>query len=80
MDATGTVTIYKNGAIVATGSGQLPNVIARTSNFLGHSNTGTDAYYAGKLDEAAIFNSALAPDRILAHCAGSRLRDQSELM
>src|SRR5207248_1492195 len=64
----GTITLYKNGQVIATGSGQLPNVVTRAGNFLGHSNPNTGAAdFAGRLDEAAVFDFALGADRVLAH-------------
>ena len=68
MDASGNVAIYVNGQIVATGNGPLPNIVTRTSNFIGHSNFG-DADYVGKLDEASIYNYALPGDQLYAHYA-----------
>ena len=69
MTASGTITIYRNGTAVATASapGQLPNVVNRTSNFLGRSNWSNDAYLGGRLDEVGIYPSALSASRIAAH-------------
>jgi parallel beta-helix repeat protein len=68
MDAAGVIRLFKNGQVIATGSGQLPNAVARAGNFLGHGNPGSGAAdFAGRLDEAAVFDFALGDDRVLAH-------------
>ncbi len=52
------IKMYKNGSLIQSGTSALPpNVITRTSNFLGHSNWSADAYYQGKFDEVAIANT-----------------------
>jgi len=67
IDASGNVKLFKNGQVIATGSGQLPNVINRTNNFIGRSNSANP--FNGILDEAAIFDYAMADDRIAAEFA-----------
>ena len=69
MTATGAVTIYWNGAAVATGTTSVPNNITRNDNYLGRSNYTSDAYYAGSIDEAAFFNSVLTSQQILSQYA-----------
>jgi hypothetical protein len=47
-----TVSIYRNGTLVATGTLSVPvSNIRRVSNFLGRSNWSADEYFTGKLDE-----------------------------
>src|SRR5439155_9877218 len=70
MTAAGAVTLYKNGAVIATGSVGLPRVIERTSNYLGKSNW-PDALYQGSLDEAAFYGTALSAQQVAAHQAAT---------
>src|SRR5262249_61609977 len=60
---------FKNGQVIATGTGQLPRNLTRTVNFLGHSQIFGVNDYIGLLDEVAIFDQALTADRINAHAA-----------
>ena len=63
----GAAAIYKNGRLVASGNiNPLANVV-RTSNYIGRSDWSTDPYYAGSVDEAAIYDKILTPDRIANH-------------
>ena len=69
MDAKGNVTLYKNGAAIATGTTYVPRAgIVRLDNYLGKSNFG-NALYAGSLDEAAIYAAPLSAAQIAAHYA-----------
>src|SRR2546429_6550803 len=53
-------SVYKNGVAIATGSGQTPNVITRTSNYIGRSNwPASDATFAGTLDDVAIYDRSV---------------------
>jgi RHS repeat-associated protein len=67
LDPSGNVTLYKDGQVIATGASGLPNNITHTANFLGKSQYDADAYYAGGLDEAAIYNEALSADQVRSH-------------
>jgi hypothetical protein len=65
MNETGTVVLYKNGLPVATGTvAYLPNVVTRTSNFIGESNYATDAMYAGMMDDMRIYNYGITADQV----------------
>jgi hypothetical protein len=66
MNAAGNIVIYKNGNVIGVGQSTLPLNVVRTGNYLGKSN-GTDALYAGGLDEVAFYNTALSADTIRAH-------------
>ena len=75
MDAKGNVTLYKNGVAIATGTTYVPRTgIARTTNYLGQSNFGGAALFAGSLDEAAIYAAPLTAAQITAHYAPGVLR------
>ncbi len=65
MNSTGTMTIYKNGGVVATANGSLPLVVTRTSNFIGRSNWPSDSYYQGSMDDMRVYNRALSASEIL---------------
>lgn len=67
VTSSGAVTIYRNGSSVATGTTAVPRVVQRTNNYIGRSNWAGDAYFAGGLDEVALYPSALAASRITAH-------------
>lgn len=74
-DATG-VKLYKDGVLLAqaldTGTPAIPDIVTRVNNYIGRSNWPGDAYYAGKMDEVAIFNRALTVGEIAAiYNAGS---------
>ena len=71
-DAHGNVTLYKNGAAIATGTTDVPRSgITRADNYLGKSNFSAYGYasYAGGLDEAAFFATPLSAAQIAAHYA-----------
>ncbi|HEV3345215.1 MAG TPA: right-handed parallel beta-helix repeat-containing protein, partial [Pirellulales bacterium] len=65
-DASGNVTLYKNGLAIATGATTVPRNVTRADNYLGKSNL-FNPYYAGQLDDAAVFNQPLSAARILDH-------------
>src|SRR5439155_19568390 len=52
--------------LVASGAIKLPSNVTRTSNYIVKSNW-PDALYAGRVDEAAVYDKVLSPDRIAAH-------------
>ena len=64
MDATGSTRIYKNGLLVGSGQTSVPRDVLRTNNFIGRSNWAVDPYYAGSVDEVAIYDKTLSADRI----------------
>ncbi len=71
MNTLGNVTLYKNGVVIATGTTDVPRMgIVRSDNYFGKSNFG-NAYYAGGLQDAAIFNVALTSAQIQATYAQS---------
>ncbi|MBI3967642.1 MAG: fibronectin type III domain-containing protein, partial [Chloroflexi bacterium] len=64
---SGAATIYRNGQVVGSGNLPLPRTVTRSSNFVGRSNWSGDAFFAGRLDEVAIYATALPADRVVAH-------------
>ena len=55
----GRVTLYKNGAAVATGQTSVPVSVLRKPNAIAKSNTSGDPYFKGDLFEILLFNRAL---------------------
>jgi hypothetical protein len=67
MDATGNVVIYHNGWVAGTGVIPPPRTVARNSNYIGKSNNGADAHFAGSMDEVAYYPRPLTAAEIRAH-------------
>ena len=67
MDATGQVTLYKNGEVIASGTTTVPGNLTRTSSFIGRSNWSTDAFYAGRMDEVSFYSRALNVAEVRSH-------------
>ena len=68
----GTATVYLNGRSVgsATFSG-MPAAVSYTQNAIGKSNWTSDAYFAGKIADVAVFGHPLTADQVAAeHTAG----------
>jgi hypothetical protein len=60
MDSGGQLTIYKDGAVVAEGlTTKLPGKVARSKNYIGHSNWDRDELFQGALDDFRIYDRAL---------------------
>ena len=60
----GSVVLYKNGQVIASGiSGSALNVY-RTRNYIGRSNWDADAYYAGLMDDIRLYNDALSGSEV----------------
>lgn len=66
VDNFGNVRIYKNGKLIQTGVSAAPASVRRTNNYIGRSNSSSDAYYQGDLDDIHIFNYALSENEISA--------------
>lgn len=64
MDGSGNTALYKNGTQLQTGTISVPNVVTRTSNFIGESNWEADALYEGQMDEVKLYNYAMTADEI----------------
>ncbi|HEV8606351.1 MAG TPA: right-handed parallel beta-helix repeat-containing protein [Tepidisphaeraceae bacterium] len=64
---SGSVQVYKNGRLVGSGQTAALRNVTRTSNTIGKSDYPTDAYFAGGIDEAAIYDKTLSADRIASH-------------
>ncbi len=74
INTSGTVTIYKNGQSIQTGTSTWPWGLIRTQNYIGRSNWSSDAYYEGAMDEIRVYDYALSAAEIqalflaTAHC------------
>ena len=64
MNEAGDVIVYKDGFQVNTGSIGIPDVITRTSNFIGESNWEADELYNGMMDDMRIYNYAITADDV----------------
>ena len=71
MSPTGTVTIYRDGQAIQTGTGQLPNALWRSSAYIGKSNWSADPNFTGRLDDVAVYPHATLPGRAAAHVAAA---------
>lgn len=74
IDTSGSVTLYKNGQPIQTGTSTWPWGVTRTQNYLGRSGWASDDYYEGAMDEIKVFDYALTPQQVeavftsSAHC------------
>jgi hypothetical protein len=75
MDSGGNVVIYRNGVAAANGTVSVPNVVTRTSNFLGLSNWATDDHFTGKMDDVRVYNRVLSPAAVAALANGGGADD-----
>jgi hypothetical protein len=68
--ANTTAKLYVNGADIATGtvgsSIIVPETVTRASNYIGRSNTGTDAYFDGAVKLLLVYNRELSGAEITA--------------
>ncbi len=65
LDDAGNVVLYKDGLPIQTGViPQKPNILTRTSNFIGDSNWTDDAFYVGLMDDITIYNYAISADGV----------------
>src|SRR6185436_507042 len=64
---SGAVTVYKNGRLAGGGQSAALRNVNRTSNFIGKSDYPADGFFAGSVDEAAIYDKVLSGDRVAAH-------------
>ena len=70
MNASGAVTLYKNGVAIATGTTDIPrHGITRYNNYLGNGNFSQygNEPYAGGIAEVAIYNQPLSASQVQAH-------------
>ena len=62
-----TARIYKNGSLASTVTGMtVPDVVSRSSQYIGRSSTSWEAYFAGDLDDFRLYGSALSTTDIEA--------------
>ena len=64
VDNFGNVRIYKNGKLIQTGVSAAPASVRRTNNYIGRSNSSSDAYYQGDLDDIHFCNYAVSENEI----------------
>lgn len=74
LDAAGTLTVYKNGVVVARQFNWIiPNNVTRSTNFIGSgawvnpASGAQDQMWRGWIDEVAIYQSVLTPQQVAAH-------------
>jgi len=60
LNPSGRVTLYKNGAALATGETTMPKNTTRKPNGIAKSNSGGDPYFKGDLFEVFLYNRALS--------------------
>ena len=65
-NAAGAVRIYRDGVLLSTGTTGVLTNTSRSVNYIGRSYSSSDAYYAGSLDDARIYNSVLSDAEILS--------------
>ncbi len=65
ISPSGSAVIYKNGRAIASGTLPVPDNVSRTSNYIGKSNWTGNYNFGGAVDEAAIYSTVLASDRIV---------------
>lgn len=70
MDATGFVKIYKDGAVIATGTTAVPNLVARANNYVARSAWTGDGYYGGRMDDVRVYKRVLSDEEIAAISGG----------
>ena len=68
INASGAVTLYKNGSVIATssGAGYIPNNVTRTSNYIGYSNWSGETPFQGKMAGLSVWNVAMTQNQIQA--------------
>lgn len=62
----GTIKIYLNGNLIASGAGSVPRRIMRTNCYIGRSNWAADAFAQSAFDDFMIWNRVLNSAEILA--------------
>jgi RHS repeat-associated protein/uncharacterized repeat protein (TIGR01451 family) len=67
IDAAGNGAIYYNGVLAASGFVGVPRNLLRLNNYIGRSNTATQAYWNGGQDEVAVYRTALGAARMKSH-------------
>ena len=71
VNSAGLAKLYRDGVEISVTAGSsgyptigLPNNVTRTTNYIGRSNWGTDAYYQGKMWDVHIYNRCLCPTEV----------------
>lgn len=61
VDESGVMKMYKNGTLLhQLSNSEVPELLTRTSQFVGRSNYSADGYFKGAIDELRIFNIDLS--------------------
>lgn len=66
ISASGAVKLYKNGKVITTQSGSLPDKASFKKNCIGKQGAG-GYFFSGKVTELRLWNTARAPEEILAN-------------
>ncbi len=64
VDAAGNMTLYVNGAAVATAVGVAPDIGVRTNHYIGRSNWAGDGAFDGAIDDLLITSGAMSATSI----------------
>jgi hypothetical protein len=65
ISSSGAAKIYKNGAVIASGTLSVPNIVSRSNMYVGRSNW-PDAYYNGYMDDIRVYTTELSDGDVLA--------------
>lgn len=75
IDGTGTGRLYRDGELLVSGPMTLPRNVARTTNYIGKSCSGSDALYTGLMDDFSMLNRALSNEEVRAAYNGYTLAE-----
>ncbi|MCF6213163.1 MAG: T9SS type A sorting domain-containing protein [Flavobacteriaceae bacterium] len=79
IDQNGIMNIFKNGTrITERQQANIPNIITRTKQYIGKSNTSYDQFFKGAIDEIRIYNVALTDAQISTLYTNETLAVKSE--
>jgi len=79
IDQNGIMNIFKNGIkITERQQANIPNIIIRTKQYIGKSNTSSDQFFKGAIDEIRVYNVALTDDQISTLYTNETLAVKSE--
>ena len=66
IDNTGLMSIYRNGCLIKSKEGSVPEKSCRTGNFLGKSHWAGDGFLSGNIDDLLIINHSLDHKAVMA--------------
>jgi hypothetical protein len=64
--SSGAMALYVDGAAAGTATGSVNSLTSQPTIYFGRSATGSQ-YYAGALDEIAMYTTVLSPSIVTAH-------------